>query len=462
MNAKEFLNNVSKEIRYKPANKFITDELESHIEELKNDNLCKGLSEEQAEETAVEQMGDAKKIGKRLNRIHRPKLDWKLIVLIAILIGFKILIYIIDINDSAYSTFGLKRTIKYILIGGILTAIIYFFDYRKSKNCSNLFFTIATTILIFQWINDPYRIDKMVWGDMYLLNLRLWNVAIPLYIIAFAGYMADYKKEDFWHMIILYTISCLLIYWRSHSITNTLILIVVYLTIVAAKLLQNNKKNIKKVVAIYGGTLTVAIIAMLLMTNIDVPFFFCGWTTEEDYAYNGYWYENTKEHEDKILNNLKWIGSTDEQEELAETNSSHFRFLYILGRLGIIPAAILAVTIILMCVRLVRNTKNIKDAYGKYLIIGLGTTYIVQSIIHILMNLKLGIRSDVNLPFVADGNLYFLINCFTFAVILSIYRRKDINFEEPKKSKLAAKIEDFFFEEVEENKEGVEVTNAYK
>ena len=35
MNAKEFLNNVSKEIKYKPANKPITEELESHIEEAK-------------------------------------------------------------------------------------------------------------------------------------------------------------------------------------------------------------------------------------------------------------------------------------------------------------------------------------------------------------------------------------------------------------------------------------------
>ena len=86
LNAKEFLNNVIKEIRYKPANKYISDELESHIEELKNDNLCKGLSEEQAEETAVEQMGDAKKIGKRLNKIHRPKLDWITLILTIVLI----------------------------------------------------------------------------------------------------------------------------------------------------------------------------------------------------------------------------------------------------------------------------------------------------------------------------------------------------------------------------------------
>ena len=81
MKAKEFLNNVCEEIKYKPANRLIFEEIEAHIEELKNDNLCKGLSEEQAEETAVEQMGDAKKIGKRLNRIHRPKLDWITLIL---------------------------------------------------------------------------------------------------------------------------------------------------------------------------------------------------------------------------------------------------------------------------------------------------------------------------------------------------------------------------------------------
>ena len=181
MNTKEFLNKVSKEIKYKPANKSITEELESHIEEAKKDYFCKGYSTNEAEEMAVEQMGDAKKIGKMLNKIHRPKLDWMLIGLIIIL-----------------------------------------------------------------------------------------------------------------------------------------------------------------------------------------------------------------------------------------------------------PATILAVVIIFMCVRIVKNSKKVNDIYGKYLIIGLGTTYIMQAIIHVLMNLKLWIRSDVNLPFVAEGSLYLLINCFTFAVILSVYRRKDINFE-PKK-----------------------------
>ena len=268
---------------------------------------------------------------------------------------------------------------------------------------------------------------------MHFVNMRLWNVCIPLYIIAFAGYMADYKKEEFWDIMILYTISCVFIYMQSNSITNTLILVFSYLAIIALKMLQDNKENRKKVIAIYGGTLITSVIVMLLMTNIHIAYIFNGDTTEENYAPNGYWYQNTQEHENKILSNLKWFGATEDQEELDKTDSSHFRFLYILAKFGIIPATILAVVIIFMCLRIVKNSKKIKDSYGKYLIIGLGTTYIMQSIIHVLMNLKLWIRSDVNLPFVAEGSLYFLINCFTFAVILSVYRRKNINFEEPRK-----------------------------
>lgn len=422
MNTKEFLNKVSKEIKYKPANKPITEELESHIEEAKKDYLCKGYSENEAEEMAVEQMGNAKKIGKELNKIHRPKLDLMLIGLIIILFSFRIIL-------SVNSTTNYINE-KYLIVGLLCGTIIYFFDYRKTKSCANLIYFTASMILIFQWLNWYFEFDM---DKIHFINMRLWNVCIPLYIISFAGYMANYKKEDFWNMIILYTISCVLIYMQSNSITNTLILVFSYLAIIALKMLQDNKENRKKVIAIYGGTLITSVIVMLLMTNIHIAYIFNGDTTEENYAPNGYWYKNTQEHENKILSNLKWFGATEDQEELDKTDSSHFRFLYILAKFGIIPATILAVVIIFMCLRIVKNSKNIKDSYGKYLIIGLGTTYIMQSIIHILMNLKLWIRSDVNLPFVAEGSLYFLINCFTFAVILSVYRRKNINFEEPRK-----------------------------
>lgn len=91
LNTKEFLNDVCKEIKYEPANKLIAEELEGHIEDIKSEYLCKGASEQEAEEKAVEQMGDARKIGKKLNKMYGPQLDWKLLALISILMFFGIL-----------------------------------------------------------------------------------------------------------------------------------------------------------------------------------------------------------------------------------------------------------------------------------------------------------------------------------------------------------------------------------
>ena len=82
MDIKCFLNNVCKEIKYKPARKDISEELEVHIQEIKKDYISDGMNEKEAEEKAVSQMGKAEDIGRQLNRIHKPHLDWKLLILI--------------------------------------------------------------------------------------------------------------------------------------------------------------------------------------------------------------------------------------------------------------------------------------------------------------------------------------------------------------------------------------------
>ena len=86
MDIKTYLNNVCKEIKYEPAQKAISEELELHMKEIKEEYINDGIDEITAEEKAVNQMGSAEEIGKSLNKIHRPQLDWKLLILIAILI----------------------------------------------------------------------------------------------------------------------------------------------------------------------------------------------------------------------------------------------------------------------------------------------------------------------------------------------------------------------------------------
>ena len=62
MNAREFINDVCKEIKYEPASKSIADELKGHINDIKDEYICKGCTEEDAEEAAVEIMGNPKQI----------------------------------------------------------------------------------------------------------------------------------------------------------------------------------------------------------------------------------------------------------------------------------------------------------------------------------------------------------------------------------------------------------------
>ena len=63
---KEFLNSVCEQIKYKPIRENIAEELKNHIEESKENYMQEGMEETTAEEKAIEQMGEAQEIGKKL------------------------------------------------------------------------------------------------------------------------------------------------------------------------------------------------------------------------------------------------------------------------------------------------------------------------------------------------------------------------------------------------------------
>ena len=62
-------------------------ELEFHLKKAKNTWIEKGLSEVDAEDKAVQQMGSPIKIGQELNKLHRPRVDWLIIILLVTVMG---------------------------------------------------------------------------------------------------------------------------------------------------------------------------------------------------------------------------------------------------------------------------------------------------------------------------------------------------------------------------------------
>ena len=154
MRIKEFLENVCQQIKYQPIRKEVSEELENHLLEAKESYILEGVEEAKAEEKAIIQMGNAAEIGKKLNKIHCPKLDWKLLFLAFILIIFGGLVTLTRANNcwkyaddrTVFANASVSQYRITLLLGVILSMICYFFDYRKIVKFPKWLYGIATIL----------------------------------------------------------------------------------------------------------------------------------------------------------------------------------------------------------------------------------------------------------------------------------------------------------------------------
>lgn len=104
----------------------------------------------------------------------------------------------------------------------------------------------------------------------------------------------------------------------------------------------------------------------------------------------------------------------------------NYAFVSILAHYGWVISLAMVIAVILFSFRLILNAIKIKDEYGKLLIIGISSMFILESIFNILMNLNLWIEADFNIPFISYGGLNMIVNLISLGLVLSVYRRKDI------------------------------------
>ena len=441
MDIKNFLDKVCGEIKYRPVRKGICEELKSHIQEIKEEYTNKGIPENEAEEKAVLQMGAPEEIGRKLNKIHKPKLDWKLLLMMAILMGFGVFVAILkqkNTNDNY-----IQSTIIYMIIGTILSIGIYFFDYKLLKKYSTTIYIIASILMILPIIQFGF-IPRGVYNiRLFGITISPSTIALPLYLISFIGFIFNYNKTNNFNMtilnkeiainkdmvkIIICSVVSLILMEYISSITNAIILGIVYLIISTVKIIQNKKNRIKNLIILY--VIPVFIGLMLILTLVKSPYrlerIVSSFNPEIDPESSGYVGMLQKE----ILENAKIIGEADTMAISSNQSiinlESNYTFIYLLGRTGILVAGLLVCTIILTSIKLIINAKNIKEQYGKFLIIGLSSLYILQSFATILMNVNMGVQTNVNLPFVTYGGVYFIVSILSIAIIFSVYRRKDI------------------------------------
>ena len=436
MQIKEFLNTVCEQIKYKPIRNSISEELENHIEESKENYIRDGLEEKEAEEKAIVQMGNAEEIGKKLNKIHKPKLDWKLLIILIILLGFGFLVAFIrasSIVSDGYDTENvIGRYICALIAGSIFSIFIYFIDYTKIMKYSNIFYIIATLFVVYSFL---FGININGLPYIYIspsITISPVVIAMPLYIIAFVGFLNSEKQYKKNVTIFNKNINLKL----AKIITLSIISIFIFVSIPSivsafilgpVKLVQTKTNRKRNLLILWGIPIILGII-LSLSVIIETPYivdrFVAVYNPESQADCYGWIPLNRK----IIINSAQTFGEADDTSNALEIfdEGTNYAFISILAHYGWVVSVGIVIAVLALSIELIINSIKIKEINGKLLIIGMSSMFILQSIFNILMNLNLIIDANFNLPFVSYGRLNLIVNMICLALVLAIYRRKDI------------------------------------
>ena len=278
MQINEFLNSVCEQIKYKPIRKSISKELENHIEESKENYIKEGLKEKEAEEKAIIQMGSAEEIGKNLNKIHKPKLDWKLILITIVMLLFGFLIAFTKTANSVTEDIQINYMEKYLiflLIGVALGIGVYFIDYKKILKFSNIIYFLACAIILF-----TINFGGIINGKPYIrIGVRFISASVvvfPLYIISFVGFMNQEIKENKLSKFLTdrglnvktikrVCLSVLSLYFLAliPSMASAFILGLVYLILESVKIIMYDDNKLKKFIMLWGIVFVIALVILI-------------------------------------------------------------------------------------------------------------------------------------------------------------------------------------------------------
>lgn len=126
---RDYLDTVAAQIRWKRARAVAVRELGTHLEDQRQEFQAEGLSPEEAERLAVEEMGDPVAVGTDLDRLHRPKSQWKMLCLLAAALGLWLVLRLAERWGVSYWNEYVVSFGGIVLLAAGLAAGIYLLDY---------------------------------------------------------------------------------------------------------------------------------------------------------------------------------------------------------------------------------------------------------------------------------------------------------------------------------------------
>ncbi|CRZ35442.1 cell division protein FtsW (lipid II flippase) [Herbinix hemicellulosilytica] len=424
---KAYSKTVCEQIRWKKAHKVIAEEIENHICDQRDAYILQGDDEITATKKAILQMGDAVSVGMELDRIHRPKPQWIMISLTALLMLIGALAnYFID--KSEYTLFCFAPYI----IALTVFLICYFLDFTVLGRYAGYIYLLVLAFSAFQIL-----LGKSVGGRMYYstgrftVSLSYLTLIFPLaYALLFYSLRhMNYKGIVLCEIgFVLFAVVLLLI----PSFFGFIIFSITAFANFYICALKGWFGFDKKQGLLLALIIPISAVILALVYIIINPGFLTGIT----FAFNpynesdGYGYLSCLIRD--LLVNSKFVGKGSVPYRF-ESNIPEIPFAktdYILTAItynfGWIAFIVIIAVILAFSVLGIYYVTRQRSVLGTLLSLSIILTLILQASLYIINNLGFGIIPEVSMPLISYGKTALVINSSMIGFMLSVFRTGDI------------------------------------
>lgn len=129
----------------------------------------------------------------------------------------------------------------------------------------------------------------------------------------------------------------------------------------------------------------------------------------------------------ELMSSAGWFGGNKSIQQFIPEAHTDFAFVSITYHYGWIAAIFLTLILLLVLTRVIIATQQVRDYFGKLLIIGSLSLLLFQMVSNIGMAFGFFPLTSMSLPFISYGLVPILLNAILIGVVLSVYRRKDLS-----------------------------------
>ena len=428
----EYLRILTDQIRCKAARAQITEEVRGHIEEQEAFYISEGLEREEAEAEAVREMGDPVEAGTALDLIHRPRMAWGWILLIAALYaaGYGIL-NLLQQNFSEVQ-FVTGDYVKWLLIGMLVLTGVCYIDYSRIGRWAEEITIVGFVIICAgMYLFGEQANGALRWIRLPFLSLTL-NVRLLCYLFVplYAGIVYHYHGRGYEAVgkCFLWMLPALCISIRLPSSITAATIFLVFLLILSFAVFEGwfAVSIIKTLISVWGGTVLLAGIGYLKLFLAGPAYQLARVKALLGNGEEEYQIQRLK----GILEGCRFIGSGEGEAAVRAADGMmegmDYGLMYIMISFGILASVLVIGLLVGVFIYFMGMSVCQRNRLGSIMGFGCTAAFFVQILFYVMVNMGVMPLGNTYCPFLTYGGTGVLVTNVLLGILLNIYRYQDV------------------------------------